>query len=70
MQQMKEYGKNSQNQTDEEEIDSIPVKEFRVMIVKMIKNFENKMNAELNRLEAQNNNMQKNIEWECRGNKE
>ena len=46
MQQMKEYGKNSQNQTDEEEIDSIPVKEFRVMIVKMIKNLGNKMKIE------------------------
>ena len=70
MQHMKKYGKNPEDQTNEEKIGSLPKKEFRVMIVKMIKNFENKMNAELNRLEAQNNNMQKNIEWECRGNKE
>ena len=31
------------NQTKEEEIGSLPEKEFRIMIVKMIQNFENKM---------------------------
>ena len=36
MQQMKEQGKNLPDQTNEEEIGSLPEKEFRVMIVKMI----------------------------------
>ena len=35
-QQMKEQGKNPPDQTNEEEIGSLPEKEFRVMIVKMI----------------------------------
>ena len=34
---MKEHGKNLPNQTNAEEISSLPEKEFRVMIVKMIK---------------------------------
>ena len=38
MQQMKEQGKNQQDQTNEEEIDSLPEKEFRVMILKVIQN--------------------------------
>ena len=37
MQQMKEQGENPPEQTNEEEISSLPEKEFRVMIVKMIK---------------------------------
>ena len=37
---MKETGRNSPNQTNEEEIGSIPVKEFRVMIVKISKILE------------------------------
>ena len=36
MQQMKEHGKSPPDQTDEEELGSLPEKEFRVMIVKMI----------------------------------
>ena len=36
MQQMKEQGKDPQDQTNEEKIVSLPEKEFRVMIVKMI----------------------------------
>ena len=43
MQQMKEQGKNPQEQTNEEEIGSLPEKEFRVMIVKMIQNLGNRM---------------------------
>ena len=35
-QQMKEQGRNPTDQTNEQEIGSIPEKEFRVMIVKMI----------------------------------
>ena len=43
MLQMKEQGKNPQDQTNEEEIGSLPEKEFRVMIVKMIQNLSNRM---------------------------
>ena len=45
MQQMKEHGKSPPDQTDEEELGSLPEKEFRVMIVKMIQNLRNKMEA-------------------------
>ena len=42
-QQMKEQGKNPPDQTNEEEISSLPKKEFRVMIVKMIQKLGNRM---------------------------
>ena len=41
--QMKEQGKNPPDQTNEEEIGSLPEKEFKVMIVKMIQNLGNRM---------------------------
>ena len=40
---MKEQGKNPPDLTNEEEIGSLPEKEFRVMIVKMIQNLGNRM---------------------------
>ena len=40
---MKDQGKNPPDQTNEEEIGSLPEKEFRVMIVKMIQNLGNRM---------------------------
>ena len=40
---MKEQGKNLPDQTNEEEMSSLPEKEFRVMIVKMIQNLGNRM---------------------------
>ena len=40
---MKEQGKNPRDQTNEEEIGSLPEKELRVMIVKMIQNIVNRM---------------------------
>ena len=40
---MREQGKNPREQTNEQEIGSLPEKEFRVMIVKMIKNLGNRM---------------------------
>ena len=40
---MKEQGKNPPDQTNEEEIGSLPKKEFRVMIIKMIQNLANRM---------------------------
>ena len=52
MQQMKEHGKNPQDQTNEEERGSLPEKEFRVMIVKMAQNLENEIEAQINRMKA------------------
>ena len=40
---MKEQGKNPPDQTNEGEIGSLPEKQFRVMIVKMIQNLGNRM---------------------------
>ena len=41
--QMKEQSRNMEVQINEEEIGKLPEKEFRIMIVKIIKNLENKM---------------------------
>ena len=40
---MKEQGKNPPDLKNEEEIGSLPEKEFRIMIVKMIQNLGNRM---------------------------
>ena len=40
--QMKEQIRNTVAQINEEEIGKLPEKEFRIMIVKMIKNLENR----------------------------
>ena len=40
---MKEQTGNTEVQINEEEIGRLPEKEFRIMIVKMIKNLESKM---------------------------
>ena len=44
-QQTKEQGKIPPDQTNEEEIGSLPEKEFRVMIVKMIQDLRKRMEA-------------------------
>ena len=41
--QMKEQNRNTEVQINEEEIGKLPEKEFRIMILKMIKNLERKM---------------------------
>ena len=41
--QMKEQTRNTEVQINEEEISKLPEKEFRIMIVKVIQNLENKM---------------------------
>ena len=56
-QQVKEHEKCPPNQTKEEEIGSLPEKEFR-MIVKMIQNLENKMELQINSLETRIEKMQ------------
>ena len=43
MLQMKEWGKIPQDQINEEEIGNLPEKEFKVIIVKVIQNLENKI---------------------------
>ena len=40
---MKEQTRNTEVQRNEKEMGKLPEKEFRIMIVKMIKNVENKM---------------------------
>ena len=40
--QMKEHTRNTEVQINEEEIGKLPEKEFKIMIVKMIKNLEKK----------------------------
>ena len=54
IQQVKEHDKKKTppNQTKEEEIGSLPEKHFRIIIVKMIQNFENKMELQINSLET------------------
>ena len=57
-QQVKEHDKCPPNQTKEEDIGSLPGKEFRIMIVRMIQNLENKMELQINRLETRIERMQ------------
>ena len=57
-QQVKEQGKYPPNQTKEEEIGSLPDKEFRIRIMKMIQNLENKMELQMNSLETKIEKMQ------------
>ena len=51
-QQVKEQDKCLPNQTKEEEIGNLPVKEFQIMIVKMIQNLENNKEIQINSLET------------------
>ena len=57
-QQVKEHEKCPPSQTKEEKIESLPEKEFRIMILKMIQNLENKMELQVNRLETKIEKMQ------------
>ena len=57
-QQVKEHEKCPTNQTKEEEIGNLPEKEFRIMIIKMIPNLENKMELQINSLETKIEKMQ------------
>ena len=41
--QMKEQPRNTEVQINEEEIGKLPEKKIRIMVVKMVKNLENKM---------------------------
>ena len=57
-QQVKEQDKCPPNHTKEEEIGSLPEKEFRIMIVKMIQNLVNKIELQINTLETRIEKMQ------------
>jgi len=46
------------HQTKEKDIGSLPEKEFRIMIIKMIQNLENKMELQINILETKIEKMQ------------
>ena len=57
-QQVKEHEKCPPSQTKEEEIGNLSEKEFRIMIIKMIQNLENKMVLQINSLETRIEKMQ------------
>ena len=59
IQQVKEHDKCPPDQTKEEEIGSLPEKEFRIMIVKMIQKLENKTELQINKLVTRIEKMQK-----------
>ena len=56
--QVKEHEKCPPSQTKEEEIGNLPEKEFRIMIIKMSQNLQNKMELQIKRLEARIEKMQ------------
>ena len=58
IQQVNEHDKCPPNQRKEGKIGSLPEKEFRIMIVKMIQNLENKMEFQINSLETRTEKMQ------------
>ena len=57
IQQVEEHDKYPPNQT-KEEIGSLTEKEFRIMIVKMIQNLENKIELQINSLDTRIEKMQ------------
>ena len=57
-QQVKKHEKCPPSQTKEEEIGNLPEREFRIMIIKMIQNLENKMELQMNSLETEIEKMQ------------
>ena len=69
IQQVKEHDKCPPNQTKEEEIGSLPEKESRIMIEKMIQNLENKMELQINCLETRIEKMQEMINKDLEKNK-
>ena len=67
---MKEQGKHPPDLTKEEEIGSLPEKDFRVMIVKMIQNLGNRkeniqetFNKDLEELKSQQTIMNNTKKW-------
>ena len=58
---MKEQGKNAPDYINEEEIGNLLEKEFRVMIVKMIQNLGNRMEAWIEEIQQMSNKDQEEI---------
>ena len=58
IQQVKDHDKCPPNQTKEGELGSLPEKEFRIIIVKMIQSLDNKMDLQIYRLETRIEKMQ------------
>ena len=58
IQQVKEHDKCPPNHTKEKEIGSLREKNFRIMIVWMIQNLENKIQLQINSLETRIEKMQ------------
>ena len=58
IQQVKEHEKCPPRQTKEEEIGNLPEKEFRIMIIKMIQNLENKIELQIDSLKTRIEKMQ------------
>ena len=56
--QVKEQSKCPPTQTKEEEIGNLPDKAFRIMVVKMIQNLENKLELQINTLDRRIEKMQ------------
>ena len=52
---MQEQTQNTKVQINQEEIGKLPEKDFRIMIVKMIKNLENKMEKMQESIKTQKN---------------
>ena len=61
-QQVEEQDKCPPNQAKEEARGNLPEKEFRMMIMKMIQNFEHKMELQINSLETRIEKMQEMFE--------
>ena len=51
MYQMKEQEKTPENQLNEVEIGNLPEKEFRIMVVKMIQDLGNRMEANIENMQ-------------------
>ena len=51
MYQMKEQDKPPEKQLNEVEIDNLPEKEFRIMIVKMIQDLRKRMEAKIKKMQ-------------------
>ena len=48
---MKDQGKDLQDQINEEETGNVPEKEFRVMIVRIVQNLGNRMEARIEKIQ-------------------
>ena len=57
-QQVKEHEKCPPSQTKEEDVGNLPEKEYRIMIIKMIQDLENKIELWINSLETRIEKMQ------------